>query len=97
MAGALDGLVVIDLTSHLSGPYAAMMLAGPRRGCGPRQPLKTLRPAGPGQKRAAERRGEQVGYLGAGTTPALGGALSNYCAGLKGIVGLPLEKWGYYR
>ena len=27
MAGALDGLVVIDLTSHLSGPYAAMMLA----------------------------------------------------------------------
>ncbi len=27
MAGALDGLVVLDLTSHLSGPYAAMMLA----------------------------------------------------------------------
>jgi crotonobetainyl-CoA:carnitine CoA-transferase CaiB-like acyl-CoA transferase len=27
MAGALDGLVVVDLTSHLSGPYAAMMLA----------------------------------------------------------------------
>jgi crotonobetainyl-CoA:carnitine CoA-transferase CaiB-like acyl-CoA transferase len=27
MPGALEGLVVIDLTSHLSGPYAAMMLA----------------------------------------------------------------------
>lgn len=27
MPGALDGLVVIDVTSHLSGPYAAMMLA----------------------------------------------------------------------
>jgi CoA-transferase family III len=27
MAGALDGLVVVDLTSQLSGPYAAMMLA----------------------------------------------------------------------
>jgi crotonobetainyl-CoA:carnitine CoA-transferase CaiB-like acyl-CoA transferase len=27
MAGALEGLVVLDLTSHLSGPYAAMMLA----------------------------------------------------------------------
>lgn len=27
MAGALDGLVVLDLTSYLSGPYAAMMLA----------------------------------------------------------------------
>jgi len=27
MAGALDGLVVVDLTDHLSGPYAAMMLA----------------------------------------------------------------------
>ena len=27
MPGALDGLVVLDLTSHLSGPYAAMMLA----------------------------------------------------------------------
>lgn len=27
MPGALEGLVVLDLTSHLSGPYAAMMLA----------------------------------------------------------------------
>jgi crotonobetainyl-CoA:carnitine CoA-transferase CaiB-like acyl-CoA transferase len=27
MAGALAGLIVLDLTSHLSGPYAAMMLA----------------------------------------------------------------------
>ena len=27
MAGALDGLVVLDLTSNLAGPYAAMMLA----------------------------------------------------------------------
>ena len=27
MPGALDGLVVIDVTSHLSGPYAAMLLA----------------------------------------------------------------------
>src|ERR1700709_287468 len=27
MAGALDHLRVLDLTSHLSGPYAAMMLA----------------------------------------------------------------------
>jgi crotonobetainyl-CoA:carnitine CoA-transferase CaiB-like acyl-CoA transferase len=27
MPGALDGLIVLDLTSHLSGPYAAMMLA----------------------------------------------------------------------
>jgi crotonobetainyl-CoA:carnitine CoA-transferase CaiB-like acyl-CoA transferase len=27
MAGALEGLKVLDLTSHLSGPYAAMMLA----------------------------------------------------------------------
>ncbi len=27
MAGALDGLVVLDLTTFLSGPYAAMMLA----------------------------------------------------------------------
>ena len=27
MAGALEGLIVLDLTSHLSGPYAAMMLA----------------------------------------------------------------------
>ncbi|MBO0710234.1 MAG: CoA transferase [Acetobacteraceae bacterium] len=27
MAGALEGLLVLDLTSHLSGPYAAMMLA----------------------------------------------------------------------
>ena len=27
MPGALDGLVVLDLTSYLSGPYAAMMLA----------------------------------------------------------------------
>jgi hypothetical protein len=29
MLGALDKLVVLDLTSHLSGPYAAMMLALP--------------------------------------------------------------------
>ncbi len=27
MAGALDGLMVLDLTSNLSGPYCAMMLA----------------------------------------------------------------------
>ena len=27
MAGALDGLIVLDLTSQLSGPYAALMLA----------------------------------------------------------------------
>lgn len=27
MVGALEGLTVLDLTSHLSGPYAAMMLA----------------------------------------------------------------------
>jgi crotonobetainyl-CoA:carnitine CoA-transferase CaiB-like acyl-CoA transferase len=27
MPGALDGLVVLDLTGHLSGPYCAMMLA----------------------------------------------------------------------
>ncbi len=27
MPGALEKLVVLDLTSHLSGPYAAMMLA----------------------------------------------------------------------
>jgi crotonobetainyl-CoA:carnitine CoA-transferase CaiB-like acyl-CoA transferase len=27
MAGALDHLLVLDLTSHLSGPYAAMLLA----------------------------------------------------------------------
>jgi crotonobetainyl-CoA:carnitine CoA-transferase CaiB-like acyl-CoA transferase len=27
MPGALEGLTVLDLTSHLSGPYAAMMLA----------------------------------------------------------------------
>jgi crotonobetainyl-CoA:carnitine CoA-transferase CaiB-like acyl-CoA transferase len=27
MPGALDGLLVIDMTTHLSGPYAAMMLA----------------------------------------------------------------------
>lgn len=27
MAGSLDGLVVLDLTSNLAGPYAAMMLA----------------------------------------------------------------------
>src|ERR1700742_3404627 len=27
MAGALDHLMVLDLTSHLSGPYCAMMLA----------------------------------------------------------------------
>jgi crotonobetainyl-CoA:carnitine CoA-transferase CaiB-like acyl-CoA transferase len=27
MAGSLDGLLVLDLTSHLSGPYCAMMLA----------------------------------------------------------------------
>ena len=27
MAGALEGLIVLDLTNHLSGPYAAMMLA----------------------------------------------------------------------
>ncbi len=27
MTGSLDGLTVLDLTSHLSGPYAAMMLA----------------------------------------------------------------------
>lgn len=27
MPGALDGLLVLDLTSHLSGPYCAMMLA----------------------------------------------------------------------
>ena len=27
MPGALNGLVVLDLTSHLSGPYCAMMLA----------------------------------------------------------------------
>ncbi len=27
MPGSLDGLFVLDLTSHLSGPYAAMMLA----------------------------------------------------------------------
>ena len=27
MPGALEGLVVIDVTSHLSGPYAAMLLA----------------------------------------------------------------------
>lgn len=27
MAGALDGLKVVDLTSHLSGPYCTMMLA----------------------------------------------------------------------
>ncbi len=27
MAGSLDGLVVLDLTSNLSGPYAAMLLA----------------------------------------------------------------------
>ena len=25
--GALDGLLVLDLTGYLSGPYAAMMLA----------------------------------------------------------------------
>src|ERR1700730_1982514 len=27
MMGALEGLIVLDLTGHLSGPYAAMMLA----------------------------------------------------------------------
>ena len=27
MPGALDHLLVLDLTSHLSGPYCAMMLA----------------------------------------------------------------------
>ena len=27
MAGALEGLLVLDLTSNLSGPYCAMMLA----------------------------------------------------------------------
>jgi crotonobetainyl-CoA:carnitine CoA-transferase CaiB-like acyl-CoA transferase len=27
MPGSLDGLIVLDLTSHLSGPYCAMMLA----------------------------------------------------------------------
>jgi crotonobetainyl-CoA:carnitine CoA-transferase CaiB-like acyl-CoA transferase len=27
MAGSLDGLLVLDLTSHLSGPYCAMLLA----------------------------------------------------------------------
>lgn len=27
MAGALEGLKVLYLTSHLSGPYAAMILA----------------------------------------------------------------------
>ena len=27
MAGALEGLLVLDLTSNLAGPYAAMMLA----------------------------------------------------------------------
>ncbi len=27
MSGSLEGLIVLDLTSHLSGPYAAMMLA----------------------------------------------------------------------
>ena len=27
MAGALDHLLVLDLTSHLSGPYCAMLLA----------------------------------------------------------------------
>ena len=27
MPGSLDGLLVLDLTSHLSGPYCAMMLA----------------------------------------------------------------------
>src|SRR5690242_12662268 len=27
MAGSLEGLLVLDLTSHLSGPYCAMMLA----------------------------------------------------------------------
>lgn len=27
MAGSLDGLLVLDLTGHLSGPYAAMLLA----------------------------------------------------------------------
>src|SRR5215470_10336481 len=26
MAGALDGLVVLDLTTHLSGPFCAMQL-----------------------------------------------------------------------
>jgi crotonobetainyl-CoA:carnitine CoA-transferase CaiB-like acyl-CoA transferase len=31
MPGALDKLVVLDLTSHLSGPYAAMMLAPTRQ------------------------------------------------------------------
>ncbi|MDC0361156.1 CoA transferase, partial [Alphaproteobacteria bacterium] len=27
MPGALDGLKVVDFTSHLSGPYCAMILA----------------------------------------------------------------------
>src|SRR5262245_11056807 len=27
MAGALDGLVVLDLTTHLSGPFCGMQLA----------------------------------------------------------------------
>jgi crotonobetainyl-CoA:carnitine CoA-transferase CaiB-like acyl-CoA transferase len=27
MAGALDGLKVLDLSSHLSGPYCGMLLA----------------------------------------------------------------------
>jgi crotonobetainyl-CoA:carnitine CoA-transferase CaiB-like acyl-CoA transferase len=27
MAGALDHLMILDLTSHLSGPYCAMLLA----------------------------------------------------------------------
>ena len=56
MAGSLEGLVVLDLTSNLAGPYAAMMLAGGRPVEGNRSKSGKDKPARARAKSPAKKR-----------------------------------------